>query len=89
MSVDLALCEELELSVSRRCNARGVSKNFELKRTRKGAVLLGFCRFWTTNFENSFLDVLSPKSGQKGVFTPNSCKSLNGKIVNKYVNIDV
>ena len=66
-----------------------MSKNFERKRARKGAVLLGFCGILTSNFENNFLGVLGAKSEEKGVFTPNSCKSLRGKIMNKYVNVDV
>lgn len=54
-----------------------MSKKFDEKRTRKGAVVLGFCGFLRSYFKNNFLGIWSPKSGEKGTFTLNSCKSFN------------
>lgn len=53
-----------------------MSKNSGRGRARKSAVLLGFRGFLTLNFQNSFLGVFGAKSGKKGIFDPNFCKSL-------------
>lgn len=53
-----------------------MSKNSERRKVRESAVLLGFRRFLTMNFQNSFLGVFGAKSGKKGIFDPNFCKSL-------------
>jgi len=53
-----------------------VSKKFRRKKARKSAVLLGFCGFLAFDFQNSFFGVFGAKSGKKGVFGPNFCKSL-------------
>ena len=54
-----------------------MSKKFEQRKARKSPVLLGFCGFLAPIFQNSFLGVFGVKSGEKGVFGPNSCKSLD------------
>lgn len=56
-----------------------MSKKFRRRKARKSAVLLGFCGFLGLNFQNSFFSVFGAKSGKKGVFDPNFCKSLKGK----------
>ena len=66
-----------------------MSKNFDGKRTRKGAVVLGFRGFLTLNFQNSFLGVFGAKMGKKALFGPNFCKSLSEKKWNKYTKIRI
>ncbi len=54
-------------------------KKFEQGKAREGAGILGVRGFLTFNFQNSFLGAFGAKSGEKGVFGPNFCKSLEWK----------
>ena len=56
-----------------RCHARGANENYDEKRTRKGAVNLGFCGFLTFDPKNKFRGRFLLWIGVKGRFLPSKC----------------